>query len=215
MALGRWIDLDSLMTAYKEVNKLSALAPQALPLFCSRKFWESFVLGSLPILGQKFPGICSIPGQGFPKTIYSRELFNSRTKVEGQGWAQVRRSVSNGLAYPSKRWEPAFQKLECSNKTRIWRNTVGPIKRNLRKLCAIPFSPSNIATSFILLGTIGESNVVILSWVAAFTLYHTYGCFGNRYRACDGQVCFLNNDKLDRNEPLIYIPYHQLYHGAR
>ena len=37
---------------FSDENKLSALAPQASPLFQSRNFWESFVLGSRPILGR-------------------------------------------------------------------------------------------------------------------------------------------------------------------
>ena len=74
---------EHLMTAYKQVNILSTLALQASPLFSSIEIPRIFCSRKSSDSRTKVPGNCSVPGQGFPETIYSRELFDSRTRVLG------------------------------------------------------------------------------------------------------------------------------------
>ena len=74
---------EHLMTAYKQVNILSTLALQASPLFNSIEILRIFCSRKSSDSRTKVPGNCSVPGQGFPETIYSRELFDSRTRVLG------------------------------------------------------------------------------------------------------------------------------------
>ena len=71
------------MTAYKQVNILSTLALQASPLFNSIEILRIFCSRKSSDSRTKVPGNCSVPGQGLPETIYSRELFDSRTRVLG------------------------------------------------------------------------------------------------------------------------------------